>query len=76
VPSADYGQIGELADLTITFRADQDGATPAAGCRYMSRKAAAKPPWPAGSRPDSWFPAHFPRIKRQSMGKIHADWPD
>lgn len=33
-------EIGELASLTITFRANQNGGTHAAGCRHVSARAA------------------------------------
>lgn len=33
-------EIGELADLTVTFRANQNGGTHAAGCRHVSVRAA------------------------------------
>jgi len=33
-------EIGELASLTITFRANQNGGTHAAGCRHVSVRAA------------------------------------
>jgi hypothetical protein len=32
-------EIGELANLTITFRANQNGGTHAAGCRHVSARA-------------------------------------
>jgi hypothetical protein len=33
-------EIGELAGLTVTFRANQNGGTHAAGCRHVSVRAA------------------------------------
>jgi len=33
-------EIGELVGLTITFRANQNGGTHAAGCRHVSVRAA------------------------------------